>query len=234
MRLVFLLGVFLLSTLLSLGQTAKTTTTTTSVQSQQKKDQQHVKVMVSQNGKVTKIDTTFNLPNEKLVQLKVDSLLKILEGADGKSGEANIIIMRGDDNIHMGKHGKGNSPGERQITVYYQKSDSSDAVGHKKVMMIGNGKGLVTFDGDGEMMPPPPPPPPPPHGMTNAIRVQGFKLPGGDPFAMDPSDPDIITYDKKDIGKGLEKITIVRKKRTSPEIERDVQVKVEVSDDKKK
>ncbi|MEI7830397.1 MAG: hypothetical protein WCI31_11535 [Prolixibacteraceae bacterium] len=233
MRLVFLLGVFLLCTLLSLGQTAKTTTTTTTVQSQQKKDQQHVKVMVSQNGKVTKIDTTFSLPNEKLVQLKVDSLLKTLEGVDGKSDEANIIIMRSDGKPDRLIHGHGNKPRE-QFSVFFQKSDSSDAVGHKKVMRIGNGQGFTTIAGDGEMMPPPPPPPPPPHGMSNAIRVQGFKLPGGDPFAMDSNDPDIITYDKKDIGKGLEKITIVRKKRTPPEMEKDVQVNVEVSNDKKK
>ena len=232
MRLVFLLGVFLLSTLLSLGQTVKTTTTT-SVQRQQKKDQQHVKVLVSQNGKVTKIDTTFSLPNEKLVQLKVDSILKTLDVVDGKSGEANVIIMRSDGKPDRLIHGHGNKP-EEQFSVFFQKSDSSDVTSHKKIVMKGNGQALVVYDGDGEMMPPPPPPPPPPHGMTNAIRVQGFKLPGGDPFAMDPNDPDIITYDKKDLGKGLEKITIVRKKRTSPEIEKDVQVKVEVSDDKKK
>jgi hypothetical protein len=33
-----------------------------------------------------------------------------------------------------------------------------------------------------------------------------------DPFAFDPTDTTIVSYNKKDMGKGLEKITIVRKK----------------------
>ncbi len=233
MRLVFLLGVFLLSTLLSPGQTAKTTTTTT-VESQRKKDQQHVKVMVSQNGKVTKIDTTFNLPNEKVVQLKVDSILKKLEVVDGKSGEANVIILRGDGKTRTFTHSGGNMPGERQIQVFYNEGDSGKVRKEMKVIRMGEGADFAVFGADGAMMPPPPPPPPPPHGMSNAIRVKGYRMGAGDAFAMDPNDPDIITYDKKDIGKGLEKITIVRKKRISPENEKEVQVKVEVSDDKKK
>jgi hypothetical protein len=231
MRLVFLLGVFLLSTLFSLGQTVKTTTTTNS---QQKNGKQHVKVMVSQNGKVTKIDTTFNLPNEEAIHLKVDSILKKLEVVDGKSGEANVIIMRGDGKTHMFKHGEGNKPGERQIQVFYNEGDSGKVRKDMKVIHMGEGGDFAAFGPDGELMPPPPPPPPPPHGMPNAIRVKGYKIGGGDPFAMDTNDADIITYDKKDIGKGLEKITIVRKKRTSPENEKEVQVKVEVSDDQKK
>ena len=33
-----------------------------------------------------------------------------------------------------------------------------------------------------------------------------------DPFSFHPTDPSIVSYRKKDVGKGLEKITIVRKK----------------------
>jgi hypothetical protein len=33
-----------------------------------------------------------------------------------------------------------------------------------------------------------------------------------DPFAFDPTDPTIVSYQKKDVGKDEEKITIVRKK----------------------
>ena len=43
-----------------------------------------------------------------------------------------------------------------------------------------------------------------------------------------------ISYEKKDIGKGLEKITIIRKKRTENTTNKDVEVKVEVTDDQKK
>jgi hypothetical protein len=56
----------------------------------------------------------------------------------------------------------------------------------------------------------------------------------GDPFALDPNDDAIISYDKKDIGKGLEKITIIRKKQVKHDLNKDVKVHVDVSDDSKK
>ena len=49
---------------------------------------QRVKVMVNKDGKTTTIDTTFNLSDEKAVQVKVDSILKkvqIIGVGDGKS-----------------------------------------------------------------------------------------------------------------------------------------------------
>jgi len=215
MKVVFFLGLFLAATLLSYGQTTKSAT---AAKSEQKKEQQ-VKVMVSQNGKVTKIDTTFNFADEKLIQLKVDSLLKKLEVVNGKAGESNVIIMRG-----MGPNG-----GNRQYSVMYQNCDSNGVKSGKKVVMIGNGNGIATFDSDGGMMMPPPPPPPPP-----PFHMNGFKMSRSDPFAMDPDNKDIISYDKKDIGKGLEKITIVRKKHTPGAEGKEVEMKVEVTEDDKK
>jgi hypothetical protein len=214
MKIVFFLGLFLTATLLSYGQTAKSVP---AAKSDQKKEQ-HVKVMVSQNGKVTKIDTTFNFADEKLIQLKVDSLLKKLEVVKGKAGESNVIIMRG-----MGPKG-----GERQYSVMYHNCDSNGVKSGKKVVMIGNG--IATFDSDGDMMMPPPPPPPP----MPPFHVNGFKMTRSDPFAMDPDNKDIISYDKKDIGKGLEKITIVRKKHTPGAEGKEVEMKVEVTEDDKK
>ncbi len=110
----------------------------------------------------------------------------------------------------------------------YDNSDSNGVKGEKKVVMIGNGNGMATFDSDGDMMPPPPPPPPPPFHMN------GFRMTRGDAFAMDPDNKDIISYDKKDIGKGLEKITIVRKKHTPGAEGKEVEMKVEVTEDDKK
>ncbi|MCK9411578.1 MAG: hypothetical protein M0Q53_04700 [Prolixibacteraceae bacterium] len=216
MKVAFFLGLFLTATLFSYGQTAKSPTAT---KSEQKKEQ-HVKVMVSHDGKVTKIDTTFNFADEKLIQLKVDSLLKKLEVVKGKAGEPNIVIVRG-----MG-HGGGN----RQFRVMYNNSDSNGVKCEKKIVMIGKGGGITAFDSDGDMMMPPPPPPPP----MPPFHVNGFKMTRSDPFAMDPDDKDIVTYDKKDIGKGLEKITIVRKKHTPATDEKKVEMKVEVTEDDKK
>ena len=51
---------------------------------------------------------------------------------------------------------------------------------------------------------------------------------------MDPDNKDIVSYDRKHIGKVLEKITIVRKKHTPAADEKKVEMKVEVTDDQKK
>ena len=215
MKIVFFLGLFLAATLLSFGQTTKSAMVTKS----DKKEGQHVKVLVNQNGKVTKIDTTFNIGDEKMIQLKVDSLLKKLDIVKGKAGEPNIVIMRGM------KPGAGN----RAYTVMYSNNDSNGVKCEKKIVMIGKGGGVTTFDSDGDMMVPPPPPPPMP-----PFHVNVFKMTRSDPFAMDPDNKDIVSYDRKDIGKGLEKITIVRKKHTPAADEKKVEMKVEVTDDQKK
>ncbi len=52
-------------------------------------------------------------------------------------------------------------------------------------------------------------PPLPPQAPVMMIR----KRLGVVSFAFDPNDESVVTFDKKDIGKGLEKITIVRKKQ---------------------
>ena len=227
MKMVFFLGVFLMSTLLSFGQSADKKAP--SPKSEQKKER-HVKVMISQNGKVTKIDTTFNMADEKMVKLKVDSILKKLNVVDGKDGNAEIVIIKGDNKMMHWEQKSGNHPGEQEIRVFYQEGDSGTVKHQKKVVRISHGGGdMAVFGPDGALMPPPPPPPPMP-----AIHMRSFKMAGGDPFAMDPNNKDIISYDKKDIGKGLEKITIVRKKQTPHPDAKEVEMKVEVTDKPKK
>jgi hypothetical protein len=149
---------------------------------------------------------------------------------DGKDGKANVIILRSNGKTTMSSHAGGKMPGEKQIQIFYQSGDSGKMKSGHKVMRIMDGASVVVEGMDDEMMPPPPPPPPPMPGM----QIRSFSMAGGDPFAMDPNDADIVTYDKKDIGKGLEKITIVRKKHTPGPEEKNVEIKVDVSDDKKK
>jgi len=222
--MVFLAGMFLVATLLSFGQTTKTAP---AAKGEQKKEQ-HVKVMVSKNGKVTKIDTTFNFADEKMIKLKVDSLLKLKGIEDGKEGNAEIIIIKGDDKMHWSQNSAGIHSGGKEMKVFYMQGDSASMKNQKKVVRIMHDGDVTMIGHDGEMMPPPPPPPPP-----MPYHVQGFKISGGDPFAMDPNNADIVSYDRKDIGKGLEKITIVRKKQTPKTDNQEVEVKVEVSDEKK-
>ena len=71
------------------------------------------------------------------------------------------------------------------------------SVGGKRMIIMQNGKG-ENFD-----LPVNPP-------SVQAIRIMGHPL--SDAFAFDPTDTTIVSYHKKEMGKGLEKITIVRKK----------------------
>lgn len=228
MKLVFFLGLFLATSVFSFGQEAKVE----KEQKAQQKKEQHVKVMVSQNGKTIKIDTTFNLPDEKLIQFKVDSILKKYGKGGMAAGDGKVIIMRGGN--HMTAIGGGDAfPGQEQYTVTYSSNDTGKVKHERKVIrMEKNGNSIVLHDQYGDMVPPPPPAPP--VAGVHALRVQGFRLPGGDPFSFNPEDKDIISYDKKDIGKGLEKITIVRKKQVDAVQKKDVEVKVEVQDEQKK
>jgi hypothetical protein len=224
MKMVFYLGLFLTATLFSFGQT--TEKKAPAPKGEQKKEQ-HVKVMVSQNGKVVKIDTTFNFADEKVVKFKVDSMLEKLGVNESGAGDKSVIVIHKGKEMHMG-HAGGNMPGEKQINVFYEISDSAARKGGKKMVWHTDEGNVVMISDEGNMMPPPPPPPPMP-----GMHVRSFKM-HGDPFAMDPNDKDIVTYDKKDIGKGLEKITIVRKKRPEPEQSKEVEVQVEVNEEKNK
>lgn len=224
--MVFYLGLFLTTALFSFGQTVEKKT---SAPTGGQKKEQHVKVMVSQNGKVVKIDTTFNFPDEKVIKFKVDSILKELGVNDPGSGDHKVIVISKGKGTHMGRPLGGNMPGEGQVSVFYHNDDSSAAKGGKKIIWQGEGASVMMFDGDGNMIPPPPPVPPMP-----GVHMRSFQMHGGDPFSMDPNDKDIVTYDKKDIGKGLEKITIVRKKRPENQQSREVEVQVELEDETKK
>jgi hypothetical protein len=204
MKLVFLLGLFLTVTAFSYGQEAKVEKD----QKSQQKKEQHVKVVVNENGKTIKIDTTFNLPDEKLIQFKVDSILKKYGKGGMATGDEKVIILRGGNHMTMSQGGK-NFSGADQISVFYNSDDSGKVKHERKVIMF------------------PPPPPVPP------VNVRGFRVFGGDPFAFNPEDKDIISYDKKDLGKGLEKITIVRKKQVEGAQKKEVEVKVEVNEEKK-
>ena len=220
MKLAFILGVMAITASFSYGQTEKTKTADKIPQ----KKEQHIKIVMNQNGKEVKIDTTFTSMDEKVVQVKVDSIMNKLD----KSGNSKVIILRGGGASAHSSH-SGNLPGENQMNVFYTTTDSGKVRNVRKVIRMEDaGPMVVTENFDGDMMPPPPPPPPPP------FHMRGYRVAADDPFAMDPGNKDIISYEKKDLGKGLEKITIVRKKRSTPSEEKNVEVKVEVLDDSKK
>lgn len=222
MKMVFFLGLFLAATIFSFGQDEKTAKD----QKLTQKKEQHIKVVVNQNGKEIKIDTTFNMPDEKAIQFKVDSILKKYGKEGMASGHRKVMVLRGGNEM---RHESMDLPGGEHIQIFCLPGDSGKTKQIRKIIRLGKDGEVATIDNfDGDMIPPPPPVPPVP-----PFHMKSYKISGGDPFSFDPDNKDIVSYDKKDIGKGLEKITIVRKKSTSGDNKKNVEVRVEVSDDKK-
>jgi len=194
------------------------------------KKEQKVKIIVKKDGKETKIDTTFNLPDEKVIKVKVDSILKNLnvEGID--SGKFDVFIHHPGKRMKYMNRGRGNLPENENFDIMIQEGDSGLTKHIRKIVRVSDDGGFTTLsDQDGnELLPPPPPPAPPcPPFMMNGQS-------GGDPFSFDANDESIISYNKKDIGKGLERITIIRKKKIDQKQNKEIQVRVETSDDSKK
>lgn len=187
---------------------------------QPQKKEQRIKVMVNKNGKTTQIDTTFTTFDEKKIQLIIDSVLKKVEmGGMDMKGKHIMIVNKGKA---MKKDGHPDSMCVMVIT-----GDSSKHINTHKVMKFDNGKSMIIMNeggqGDFDFSVPPPPPPPGFNMIHKSMR---------DPFAFDPTDKSIESYNKKDLGKGREKITIIRKKSVEQTDQQDIQVKV-ITEDKK-
>jgi len=193
------------------------------------KKEQRLKVLIKKDGKETKIDTTFNIPDEKLINAKVDSILKKLDVEGIDSGKFDVLVHHPGNRMKHFNHAGGNFPGDEQFDIMVQSGDSGQMKHMRRIIRMGKDGDVISLGDseDNELLPPPPPPlpplpPTPPFGMNGQF--------GGD-FAFDTNDESIISYDKKDIGKGLEKITIIRKKRTARNQQGAFNVETEVSDD---
>lgn len=191
------------------------------------KKEQRIKIIVKKDGKETKIDTTFNFPDEKMVNAKVDSMLKKFDAEGIESEKYDVLIHHPGKWMKFISRGE-NLPGDEQFDVMIQQGDSGLTKHVRKIIRVSADGGVISMgDSDNNEFLAPPPPPPPPPFMMNGQFV-------GDPFSFDTNDASIVSYDKKDIGKGLEKITIIRKKNVGRNENREVQVRVETSDAPKK
>lgn len=180
--------------------------------------------ITKEDGKETIIDTTFNLPNEKMIKDKADSILLNLD--IDKAGPRNkVFIFRDGKGMDSFIAADKNMPGDEQIEVIVQDSDSDNVASARKIIRI-KGVRSEALDND-EFLPPPPPMPP--MGMGQSRFHQR-----GDSYAFDTKDESVISYEKKDMGDGMEKITIIRKKRDTPHSPKEVKVKAVVSVDPKK
>ena len=222
MKLAFCMGLFLTATLFSFGQTEKATPD----QKTAPKKQQRIKVVMNKNGKEMKMDTAFNFIDHKMIRDKVDSIMVKLKMEGIDTDDSTCMFRHGGKRMHWSHLDGKNFPNEEQFEMFIEDGDTGKVKHGKKIVHLNFGENGRGFGPDCDMIPPPPPPMPPFH-------VRAFGMDQGDPFAMDPKDPDIVSYDKKDIGKGLEKITIIRKKH-APGEKKGVRVHVEVKDEPQK
>lgn len=185
--------------------------------------EKRVKVVVHKDGKTKQIDTTFTSVDGKLPDAKIDSILKELDVAGGGKEMERIVMIGGPDKmVWQDKKGVTQFSGD-SIKVIVIEKDSLNHFG-KKMMHSGNGKNRMIFiqKGNEGMMPPMPQF----LGDCPVMIHKQFR----DRFAFDPNDENIVSYDRKDVGKDMEKITIVRKKVKVENKEEEVNVKVDVID----
>lgn len=147
------------------------------------KKEQSVKVVINENGNIT----------EKEMTIAADSIYHSKD--DGKKNKSVTVTVSAD---HV--------DGDKQHTYTYTVGDTLQNDLQKKVVWLNDNKRFIIMqNGDqaviGESAPQ--------HG-TVVAGVAGVRM---DPYAFDPSDPDIVSYKKKDKRNGLEQITIVRKKK---------------------
>ena len=197
--LTILMAIFCLSSVIGMTQTVVKTA------GQPQKKEQRVKVVINENGKLIEKDTTFVTSDGKGLTFSDKGIIykadTIIISKDGKSNEQTVTVVVNND---KGNAAKGSKSGTYKYT--YTTGDTANANVTPKMIRTGDGKHMIIMkSGESENFDLPAPPP-----SARAYRVVGYPL--RDPFAFDPTDTTIVSYNKKDIGKGEEKITIVRKK----------------------
>ena len=174
----------------------------TSGQSQKK--EQNVKTVIRKDGQLIEKDTTIVNGNSKNftfttknMTVVADSLYQSI-GDDLKGKTVTVTVF--DDNGDNGKSSKTSTH-----TYTYTISDSLQKNGTQKLVRKIEGRPLIIMEnGEGKTFDLQDSPTP--------VANQMMMLKVRDPFAFDPTDPTIVSYKKKDVGKDEEKITIVRKK----------------------
>jgi len=177
---------------------------------QNPKKERHIKMTKIENDKKMELDTV--LTNDDVFVWNGDTILPEKHGqvhmtVDNKGRNENVMILR-----HQGGR-----PGEPMIYNMDTGDDMEivteniDPLGKKIVVRkkINDGEGDQMFffnDGDMKHFAPMPPIPPVSH-----MRIHHSGQ------IIDLNDPNVISYKKKELKDGREKIEIIRKKSTEPE-----------------
>lgn len=176
------------------------------------KKSRHVRLVKIENGKKMQIDTVFT--NDDVFVWNGDTINPVKHITPG--GNANFKVIRhgmkdGKDKVMVFVDRKDENGGPNMMNMRPEDemefiSDDSDTVG-KKIMvrkMKGGPKDHTIFFNEmgPQHLPPVPPLSPVPHAMK-------FKHAGQ---VIDLNDPGVVSFKKKDLKGGLEKIEIIRKK----------------------
>lgn len=179
--------------------------------SQKNEKSRHVRMVKIVDGKKASIDTVFT--NDDVFVWQGDTINPVKHGEKfivhsfGKGdGKANVMVFKQ----------KGSDKGEpmffdfKTVDDMDVVADSGDSIGKKiivrKMRKGGPGDRMIYLNerGPGHFPPVPPVPPAPP-----VPHIMKFKHSGQ---LIDLNDPNVISYKKKDLKGGLEKIEIIRKK----------------------
>jgi hypothetical protein len=171
---------------------------------QPQKKQQNVKVVIRKDGQLIEKDTIIVLEGSKNFTVTTNQLTAGADsvhykiGDDAKGKKVTFTVIQDNEN-----GGKGSKAGT--YTYTYTVGDSLQKNGTQRMVRKVNGKPMIIMDNEGgqtfDL---------PVRASSGANRIIMHKM--VDPYAFDPTDPSIVSYKKKDVGKGEEKITIVRKK----------------------
>ncbi len=169
---------------------------------QQKEKQAKAVVHVDVND--TKIDTTFEEENAELVHAKMDSILKKLN-PEGKKFNRMMIYDRPGRTALL-QRGRGFRQFADTLRFYPFDRDSARRIFGKGIMHLDTGRYNSHFlygNRDEIKLPPMP-------VMQGFFNIDHQSMRNS--FAFGERDEKIISFDRKDIGKGKEKIVIIRKK----------------------
>lgn len=201
---------------------------------QEPKKSRHIKMIKTENGKTVELDTV--LTNDDVFVWEGDTIspLKHIKQFNDniRHVDVNVDHRNGNEKVMIVKHrnGKGGKPmilnidSDKDMGIITEDTDSlGKKVIVRKMIKGGDANHMMYFrHGDMNGFPPPPPPPPvPPVPHMKMMRMQHA---GQD---INLSDPNIVSFKKKDIKGGLEKIEIVRKK---PEGNEDMMYNLDFND----
>ena len=191
---------------------------------QKKETTRHVTIKLDDNGKTVKLDTVFTGKTDEEIQKEIDKFMQKHDVARKEfevqmkvfsdsmksmmpkidSLQKKIIIMQKDmSKSHVRiLHDKALRDSLVQYRVEVVDGDSMKVIVHKGK----NDSDVIVWNGKVDIPPMPPMPKIPP--MPPKVVMHGFHF---DRYSFDSGDKNIVSYERKKLSNGREKITIIRK-----------------------